>query len=201
MIEQILPSLYHWSAADPAERGRAHSLFEQRSGTLIDPALPEDGLDALLALGRPRQIVLTNACHFRDSAQLSDLLDCPVLCNEAGLERLSGQRRVHGFACGERLAEGIEALAVGVPRADESALVLSNGDGAICIGDAVRRSNLHSLSIAVAEGEERLRQRLQRLFEWDFDAMLFAHAEPILGGGRWLLSELVEPRPSARVAR
>jgi hypothetical protein len=181
-MNEIQPGLLHWTAFRDTIGQDVHSYFHVPSGTLIDPMEPLGGLDSLPR--SPERIVLTNRHHYRDSERFG----CPVLCHEAGLHEFSGG--VEGFAWGDELAPGVTAREVGVLCPEETALQV--GD-ALAFADCIVRGRHGELGFvpdwllgddpdAVKRG---LRERFRALAEdLEFDALLFAHGDPMSTGGR-----------------
>jgi hypothetical protein len=185
-MEHIQPGLLHWTAWRDTIGAEVHSYFHLPSGTLVDPMVPPEGIDALGA--EPERIVLTNRHHYRDS----DRFDCPVLCHEAGLHEFDGG--VEGFAFGDELAPGVRAHEVGVLTPEETALHLAGEEGgALAFADCVVRGDHGELGFVSdfllgddpAAIKDGLRAAFRRLCdELEFDALLLAHGEPIAHAGR-----------------
>jgi hypothetical protein len=191
MIHEPLPGLAHWSAFHEGIGATVYSSFVLGSGTLIDPMEPpEQGLEAVEALAPVRRIVLSNRHHYRHSARFVERFGCPVLCQRAGLGDLEFEN-VRGFSFDEQLAEDVRALELGAICAEETTLLLDVSLGALSFADGLTRSSDGSLAFmpdrllgddpaAVRAG---LKRNLRRMLEEDFDALLFAHAEPLLEDG------------------
>jgi hypothetical protein len=195
-MEQIQPGLLHWTAYRDTIGADVHSYFHEPSGTLIDPMVPPEGVDAL---GEPQRVVLTNRHHYRES----DRFGCPVLCHEAGLHEFRDGREVQGFAFGDELAPGVVALEVGVLTPEETALHVCD---ALAFADCVIRGGDGELGFvpdfllgddpqAVKDG---LRTAFRRLCaDVEFEALLLAHGEPIAPGGRAALEMFATGRPAS----
>lgn len=202
MIE-IAPGLIQWTAFHDAIGRVVHSVFVLESGTLIDPMEPPAGLDAVSALATPRRIVLTNRHHYRHSDRYVERFGCEVLCHRDGIQHFDGRASVRGFSFDEQLAEGVRALELASICAEETTVLLDAGGGALCFGDGLTRAEDGSLAFMPDEllGDDPpgvragLRRDLSRMCEEDFDTLLFAHAEPVVGRGRTLLSELLSQAP------
>jgi hypothetical protein len=195
-MEQILPGVRHWSAIHPNTGMPAHSYAI--GATLVDPILPEAGIDALT--GPVEQIVLTNRHHWRSSGELVERFGCRVRCHEAGLHEFSDGRRVEGFRGGDRLADQIEAIALGAICDEETVLHVAAGEGALAIADAAVRWHDDDELAFVPDSllgddpeavKAALRERLAGLLELDFDSLLLAHGQPIIGGGKDRLRRFV----------
>lgn len=200
MIEEILPGVLHWTAYHEGIDSTVHSSFIVGSGTLIDPMVPEEGIEEIEAFARPRRIVLSNRHHYRHSDRFARRYNCPVLCHEAGLHEFVASQHVQGFAFGEQVAEDVKALELASICPEETTLLLElPATGALCFADGVTRARDGALAFmpdsllgedpaAVRAG---LRERLRPMLQLDFDALLFAHAEPVSRAGKAMLSELV----------
>src|SRR3954452_81200 len=190
-MEHIQPGLLHWTAYRDTIGADVHSYFHAASGTLVDPMVPPEGMDALGA--ETRRIVLTNRHHYRDS----DRFGCPVLCHEAGLHEFSDGREVQGFAFGEELAEGVRALEVGVLTPEETAVHLGGPEGgALAFADCVIRGRHGELGFVpdslLGDDPQAIRAGLRAHFTalagaLEFDALLMAHGAPLAFGGRGAL--------------
>ena len=200
-MDEILPGLYHWTALHERIRVRVSSYYvADGAGTLIDPMLPEEGLDWFRYRSRPERIVLTNRHHYRHSGRFVEAFDCPVRCHESGLHEFEGGPSVGGFSFGDEVAPGIVALEVGAICPDDTALHIGVGDGALAFADALIRGRDGSLGFVPdaymgddPEGVKRgVRESVRAMLERDFDHLLFAHGAPLVGGGKRALRAFVE---------
>src|SRR5918911_3551962 len=131
-MEEILPGVQHWTAFHRGIGQVVHSYLYAPAHALIDPMLPEEGLDALDPY-RPERILLTNRHHYRQSDELRERFDCPVLCHEAGLHEFEGGPEVRGFSFGQEVASGVDALELDAICPEETALHLRDA-GALGAG-------------------------------------------------------------------
>jgi hypothetical protein len=197
-MDEPLPGLWHWTAMHPNIRKDVHSHYVPAAGTVFDPLLPDEGLEFFEAHGPPERVVLSNRHHIRQAERFADAFGCTLLCNRAGLHEFEGGPRVEGFAPGDEIAPGVVAREVGEICPDDTALHLAVGPGALLFADAVIRIGGSGLEFVPDEliGDDPegvkagLRAALARLVEaGDFDALLFAHGEPLPSGGREALRE------------
>jgi hypothetical protein len=195
-MELILPGVHHWCATHPNTGSPAHSYAV--GTTLVDPILPDEGLGALP--GPVQQIVLTNRHHYRSSAAFVERFGCPVRCHEAGLHEFAGtDRAVEGFAWGDGLAADVEAVRLNAICPEETVLHVRRGDGALAFADGVVRLSGDALEFVpdglLGDDPEQVKADLRRalipLLERDFDALLFAHGDPIVSGGKERLRSFV----------
>jgi hypothetical protein len=192
-MQEIAPGVLHWTAYRDTIGMDVHSYYDLASGTVLDPMIPLEGLEAFD--GRPvNRVVLTNRHHYRQSDEYRERFGCAVLCHEAGMHEFAGGRAVEAFAWGDELAPGVRALEVGVLCPEETAIHLeAGGTGALAFADALVRGQHGELGFvpdellgddprAVRDG---LRAAFRRLaVEERFDALLLAHGEPVRHGAR-----------------
>jgi glyoxylase-like metal-dependent hydrolase (beta-lactamase superfamily II) len=196
-MDEIGPGVYHWKAAHPKIKIEVSSYLVAGSGTLIDPMLPPEGLGWFRSGREPERIVLTNRHHYRQSDEIREEFDCPVLCHEAGLHEFERGLEVEGFRFGERPAPGITALEVAAICPDETALHLDLGDGMLALADGlIHYGDLSFVPDSLlGDDPERVKRELRdsfrRLLDRNFDALLFAHGDPIVSGGREALRDFV----------
>jgi hypothetical protein len=210
---EIRPGLFHWTAAHPKIHVRVSSYWIAHARVLLDPLLPAGGLDALRALGPPEHVILTNRHHWRHCSEIVEAFDCPVWCNELGLDELDGETgrdRVRGFRAGDTLPGEIESHAVGVLCPDETALrfalpgdgtCLAIADGVVRIGEGARGDGplcfvpdflLADDASEVEPVKRGLRDAYARLCELEWDTLLLAHGLPLFENARAELRTFAE---------
>jgi hypothetical protein len=201
-VNEILPGVFHWTAYHQRIRQPVSSYHAALDGgaTLIDPMLPEGGIGALRERGGAERIVLTNRHHLRHSVEIAEEFGCPILCERSGLHEFEDGPGVQQFEFGDEVAPGIVALEVGSICSEDSALHLRVAEGALAFADGLVRFRRGEVGFVPdfllggdPEGVKRgLRESLGRLLDRDFDHLLFAHGEPLVGGGKRALREFVE---------
>jgi glyoxylase-like metal-dependent hydrolase (beta-lactamase superfamily II) len=199
-MNEVLPGVLHWTAHHEGIGQPVHSHFAVESAALIDPRLPDGGVEEVARYGRPDRILLSNRHHLRHSEQFADVFGCPIRCHEAGLwEFDDGGPRVEPFRFGDEVAPGIKALEMGALTPEDTVFRLSAGPGALLFADGLIREDDGGLAFVPdwLMGDEPedvkrgLLESLRRLLDEDFDALLFAHGEPIASGGRAALEGFV----------
>jgi hypothetical protein len=199
-MEEILPGIHHWTALHPRIKQRVSSYYVEPAGILIDPMAPKDGLRFFEELDLPpQQVVLTNRHHYRESDRFREAFGCVVRASEPGLHEFEGTgREVEGFSFGEEVAPGVTAVEIGAICPDETALHIAVGDGAVAFADGLVRPRGGPLGFVpdyLMDDPPATRQGLldsfRGLLERDFDALLFAHGDPLTSGGRSALSDFV----------
>lgn len=191
----MLPGVMRWTATHPRIGVEVSSHWVPAAGTVIDPLLPPgQGLDPFRERP-PDRVLLSNRHHLRDSERFAEGFGARIMCSAPGLHEFEGGPEVEGFGFGEQVAPGIEAIEVGAICPDEAALLIRDAR-ALLIADGVMRYG-EELSFVPdqllgddPEGVKRgLKQAYSKLLERDFDSLLFAHGNPVIGDGKRALRE------------
>jgi hypothetical protein len=198
-MNEVLPGVLHWTTHHEGIGARVHSHFAVESAALIDPRVPEDGVDAVARYGRPDRILLSNRHHLRHSEQFAAAFGCPIRCHEAGLHEFGDGPDVQPFRFGDEVAPGITALEMGALTPEDTVFRLAAGPGALLFADGLIRNGNGALAFVPdwlmgddPDGvKEGLLASLRRLLDEDFDALLFAHGEPMAEGGHEALRVFV----------
>jgi hypothetical protein len=199
-MREVLPGVLHWTAFHEGIGLDVSSYFVEGSGTLIDPMLPPGGL-SVLGERRPERIVLSCRHHFRHSDRFVREFGIPVHCNEAGLHEFEGGPEVDGFRPGETLAVDVAAVAVDVLSPDETALHIAAGSGAVVIADGLVHWGAGDVGFVpdryMGDDPEGVKRGLRAAFKrlaaaHEFDSILFAHGDPIVGSGREALANFLD---------
>jgi hypothetical protein len=197
-MDEILPGIHHWTAFRDTIGMRVHSYYVEPARALIDPLVPEEGLEAFDGLAAPERVLLTNRHHFRHSDRFREAFGCEVLASAPGMHDLEG-RGVTPFEFGEEVAPGVTAVEIGVICPDETALHVADA-GAVAFADGLIREG-GTLGfvpdVLLGDEPERVRAGLAERFralarEREFDALLFAHGEPLPRGGKAALRGFVD---------
>jgi glyoxylase-like metal-dependent hydrolase (beta-lactamase superfamily II) len=204
-MREILPGVHHWETLHPRIDVFVSSYWLEDGGVLIDPLIPEDvGIDWFA--NRPHEpgtVILTNRHHLRESVIFRETFGCPILCNNAGLWEFTDGEPVEGFDPPAALPGDVTALALGGICPDDTALHVAS-KSALAFADGIVRGGPHgsdgrlgfvpdSLMDDPPATKRALLEGLQRLLEEvEFEHVLLAHGEPLIGDGRERVQELVE---------
>jgi hypothetical protein len=196
-MEEILPGVHHWTAEHPRIHARVSSHFIAGSATAIDPLVPDQAME-WFERHPPQRVVLSNRHHLRHAERLATAFGCPILCHESGLHEFEGGPAVEGFSFGDRVAEDVTALEMDAICPDDTVLAIEAGDGALLFADSL----IHHGEIGfVSDGligddaetvKATVRERARGLLERPCENLLFAHGDPLLGGGREALRAVAE---------
>jgi hypothetical protein len=199
-MDETLPGILHWTTFHEGIREPVHSHFFVEAAALFDPRLPEGGVDELARHGRPERILLSNRHHLRHAECIAEAFSCTIHAHRAGMHEFRDGPDVHPFEFGDEVAPHTIALEVGALTPEDTAFHLMTGDGILLFADALIRDERGELAFvpdalmgddppAVRAG---LVAALGRLLDREFDALLFAHGDPIPRGGRDALAAFVD---------
>jgi hypothetical protein len=188
-MDEIAPGIWHWTAMHPKIGLEVNSYFLAGPNALLDPLEPPDP-DRLEELGPPAEILLTNRHHLRDSVQLADRLGCPIRAPEVGMHEFKEGEPVQPYAFGDVLAGGeITAHEVGCICPDEAALHVPSLNALAAADGVINYGGLRFVPDNYMDEPEQTKQDLKQAYsrladELDFDHLLLAHGDPVIGDGR-----------------
>jgi metallo-beta-lactamase superfamily protein len=190
-VDEIAPGIWHWTSEHPRWGIVVHSYHLPAEGVVIDPLASPEILDRLQENGPPTAVLLTNRHHYRSSGELAERFGATVRCSRAGLHEFTHGEQVEPFDFGDELPGGIVVHEVGAICPDESALhiprrrALALADGAVRMEPGGPLAFVPDQFMDDPEGtKEGLRESYRRLAELDFEHLLLAHGDPIVGDGR-----------------
>ena len=191
-MEEIAPGLWHWTALRETIGSEVSSYYLAAERVVIDPMLPADPPEWF----RPEHAILTCRHHSRDAWQLG-LAPWVV---EQGAHALEGRGEFRTYAWGDELAGGIVACEVDALSPDETALHLP-AHRALAIGDGiVRWQGVEGLTFVpdfLMDEPEQTRAGLRAAYarlldELEFDHLLLAHGDPVVGDAKEQLRAFLE---------
>jgi hypothetical protein len=193
-MEEVAPGVRRWTATHPNTGNESSCHWAVEADAVIDPLLPPDGgLDAFRERP-PKQVLLSNRHHIRDSERFVEEFESLIRCSRPGMHEFEDGPAVEPFDFGEEVAPGIEAIEIGAICPDETALLIRPAR-ALLVADGVRNDGGDGLSFFPdrllgddPEGVKRgLREAYRGVLDRDFDTLLFAHGEPIRGDAKEVL--------------
>lgn len=201
-MKEILPGVFHWTQKHPKIKIPVSSFFLEPEKILIDPLIPDEGLD-WFAGSPPENIILSMRHHYRHSTEFADRFDCDTWCVEQGLHEFSRGEAVRGFHFGDTLPGGLVSIEVDYLCPDEGCLFLAREGGCLFVGDGiVRRGDgplifipdkmLGDNPAAVRAGLTKAYRRILR--DYSFRHVMFAHGSPILTDGPERLAAFLEDK-------
>lgn len=199
-MQEVLPGVLHWTTFHKGIGQPVHSHFYVEGAALFDPRVPEEGIEEVARHGRPETILLSNRHHLRHAEQFAAAFDSPIKAQRAGLHEFEGGGPdVLPFDFGDAVAPGVTALEVGALTPEDTAFHIAAGGGMLLFADAVIRNGDGALAYVpdslMGDDPEGVRHgltaALRRLLDQDFDALLFAHGDPVPEGGKERLEAFV----------
>jgi hypothetical protein len=195
-MREILPGVVHWTARHPHIGLDVSSYWLVPERAVLNPMLPAEGLRGFGA-SPPAAVLLTNRHHVRDAARFAEAFGASIRCPATGLHEFTPDQHVLGYEDGEEPVPGVRARAVGALSDDEYALVVPRA-GAVAVADGVIRFGDTPLGFVpeqyMGDDPAAVKRGLAEAFgrlaeEEDFDTLLLAHGDPVVGGAREALRE------------
>jgi hypothetical protein len=199
-LNEILPGVHHWTGYWEPIGSRVSSYLIESAGVVIDPVLPDDGIESLRDLECPRAVLLTSGHHLRDAPRFAAEFGCPIRALREAAEHIGDAAEIDVVTPGEQIEPNVMAIPVGVLADDEGALHIDQGNGLLALADAVTRDDDgalcffpdHLLGDDPESVKEGLKAQMRLLLARSFDTLLLAHADPIVGDGREVLQRFAE---------
>lgn len=196
-MQELLPGLFHWQATHPNHGMQVSCHFAVASGSAFDPLLPEEGIE-WFDEHRPQRIVLGTRHHLRHAEQIAERFGCPILAHDEGLHEFVGGPAVEGFGFGDQIADDVAALAMNSISPDDTVLRIDVAEGALLFADSV--INHGGVGFVpdnlIGDDPEAVKrailERAMELLDEDFDHLLFAHGDPVIGGGKEALRDFAQ---------
>jgi glyoxylase-like metal-dependent hydrolase (beta-lactamase superfamily II) len=183
-MDEIAPGIFHWQAPHPRIGVDVSSYWLPQLRTLLDPLAVPDEVDGV------QHILLSCRHHLRDSLDARTRFAASVRAPRVGMHEFDDDTPIEPYDFGESLAGGaVTAHEVDAISPDETAFhipslnALSVADGVIRYGEELNFVPDQYMDDP-EQTKKALKERFQALLELDFDALLFAHGEPLTRGGK-----------------
>jgi glyoxylase-like metal-dependent hydrolase (beta-lactamase superfamily II) len=196
-LQAVARNLFFWQAYDAKVRADlcSSAVITQPGIFLVDPIpLSDDATNQLTQKGRVAGIIVTNANHFRASAQFAAVFNVPIYARRESFAD-HATFGVSEIVDGTHICEGLEVIAIDGAGPGEIALYSSDHAGALIVGDALINVESHGFTFLprkYCSNQNQMRQSLRRLLDYRFERLLFAHGTPILSRGMARLQELLD---------
>jgi glyoxylase-like metal-dependent hydrolase (beta-lactamase superfamily II) len=184
-MQEITRGIHHWSARHPKIGIEVSSYWLPELGVLIDPvAVPEEveGVD---------EILLSNRHHRRDSLSARERFGATVRAPRVGMHEFGADEQIEPYDFGDTLAGGgVTVYEVGGICPDEAAFHIPSV-GALSVADGVMHydDELDFVTDDLMDEPELTKERLRAAYarlvdELEFEHLLLAHGDPVVGAGR-----------------
>jgi hypothetical protein len=197
-MKEIAPGIWHWKARHPKIRIDVSSYFLSEPALLLDPLAPDGVPERLEELGPPSEILLTNRHHYRDCQKLHERFGCPIRAPRPGMHEFDGGEPVEPYDFGESLADGaVSAHEVDAICPDEAALYFPSLRTLAVADGVINYIGLGFVPDQYLDEPEQTKRGLKSAYrglaaELDFDNLLLAHGDPVIGGARNELRRFAE---------
>jgi glyoxylase-like metal-dependent hydrolase (beta-lactamase superfamily II) len=187
-MQEIAPGLWHWTARHERIGVDVSSYYLLPERVVLDPVLPPEGTEWFEELQAPEHVVMTNRHHDRHAWKLKDRFGCTVHCVATGMHEIEGRGEAQPFEFGAELPGGIVVHEIDAICPDETALqipshrALACADGVIHYGGQLGFVPDHLMD-EPEETKQDLKAAYRRVLDVypDFDVLLLAHGDPVVG--------------------
>lgn len=198
-MRELIPGLYHWTTPHPNIGQDVSSYYFTDAATVLDPMVPPDGIASFDGLPTPEHVVLSCRHHDRDHARFVEAFGADFHVSEHGVHEYRGEE-VRAFAVGDEVVPGITAVANGPIAPDDSVLKIDVEGGALAFADSLINAGGRVGFVPdglLGDDPEQVRADITAavrglLDTQEFEHLLFAHGDPVVGGGRDALVALVQ---------
>jgi hypothetical protein len=196
-VKEVLAGIWHWTAPRESIGGKdVSSYYLASERVVLDPMTPPELPVRRPDWFRPEHALLTCRHHSRDVWKLGLV----PLVVEQGAHELEGRGEFRTYAWGDELPGGIVACEVGALSPDETALYLPRHRALAIADGVVRWEGVEGLTFVpdfLMDDPEKTRAGLKAAYrrlldELEFEHLLLAHGEPVIGTARVELAALVE---------
>lgn len=199
-IRELVPGVVHWKAVHPHIKLDVSSYLLTESRVLLDPIMPEEGLDWFEDKDLvPAAIILTNRHHWRNSSDFVERFGCTVHASRPGLHEFGPGQEVEPFDFGATLHGGIVAHEIGAICPDETALEIPEVKAVAVADGVISYDRLQFVPDHLLDEPPHTKRSLFDAYERltdhvDFEHLLVAHGDPIVLNGRAELREWANRR-------
>jgi len=191
-IETLSPGVVFWRFYDPTVKADLFSTgLETAAGTFVIDPIPLTAAFMSRLASKTIGLIITNENHERAAAAFAEEFQVPVY---------SALRSIHGIAElvavreNRPLAPGLTAISIDGAPIGEIAVHWEASGGTLVIGDALINFDPHGFTFLppkYCQDFKKMRRSLEKLLEYRFERILFAHGTPIVSRARQRLEQLL----------
>ena len=195
-IQRVNDRLVFWQGYDPSAKVdlSSHAYLTPEGWVLIDPIpLQDEALAELCGPEKIAAILLTNANHERAAVDYHKKSGARIIAH-AGAQNALSVKVDQWIHDGEDIF-GLTAVHLPGFVEGEIALYAPDAGGVMLMGDAL--INLQSTGFTLlpdkyCDDPKLARKSLQKLLQFSFEVMTFAHGLPIIAGARRQFEQLLQ---------
>jgi metallo-beta-lactamase superfamily protein len=199
-VDEVSPGILVWQAYDGLSKADLFSTaLETEAGTyLVDPIpVAPDGITALRGRRRVAGVVVTNINHLRAAAQFATTFSVPIY-SQGRLRENPDFTQAIWLRDEELFSPRLTAIAIDGGPEGEMALHYDWDRGTMVVGDALINFEPYGFGLLPAkycQDFKLMRRSLEKLLDYPFERILFAHGTPILVGARARVEQLLVAAP------
>ena len=203
-MRELITGLWYWATEHPNLGQDVSSYYVADAAAVLDPMVPDEGLAAFDGLPVPEHVILSCRHHDRDHARFVEAFGASFHVSEQGVHEYPGED-VRAYGVGDQIVPGITAVANGRIAPDDMVLRIDVEGGALAFADSLLHTDGQIgfmpdglLGEDPAQVRRDITDAVRGVLDQDFEHVLFAHGDPIVGGGHEALAEFVERAENAR---
>jgi hypothetical protein len=196
-VDEVAPGIFVWQAYDRSVKADLFSTaLETDAGAWVVDPIPLESTALLhFRANHPKiaGIFVTNANHARAAADFARTFAVPLYVH-AELQGRSDFLQATGVQDGEAFFQTLTPIAIDGGPAGETALHYSANGGTMVVGDALINFEPHGFGLLPAKyclDSKLMGRSLEKILNYSFERMLFAHGTPILREARARLEQLL----------
>lgn len=193
--DEIRGGLFSWHGYDSGAKVDLFSTALRAGDSLVfvDPIpLRQESLLLMTAGIEPGAIILTNANHERAAALFRQKFSIPV---SAAAESTAAVHLDKPLTDADFVLHSLRCIMLPGAAPGEMAIHSPDHGGILCVGDALinlEPEGLRLLPRKYCEDAKGLKVSLQKLLQFSFEIMTFAHGMPIISGAKSRLQDLLQ---------
>ena len=195
-MKEILPGVFHWRIEWPGWFSLESFFLRSPEGSVLIDPIECAGLSDISAAGDVAAIILTVSYHERSARLFARRTGAPVFVPDKDVSMFEALDEVMTYEDGAALPGGLRAIGVPGCSLGEQALISPIHGGTLIVGDCLGTTAYWAPGgIPLGghpKGHPRPAESLSHLLEYEFENLLPGHGDPILGGARTRLRELIE---------
>ena len=197
-MHEILPGVFHWTVDWPGVFPlESYWLFPNSGSVIVDP-VDSAGLIPLEEASEVLAVIVSTRWHERSARMLAKRTGAPLYVPAADVDNFEDIDECETYAAGDTLPGDLLAISTsgGGWSAGEHALLSPLHGGTLLVADCLGTTAKWTPWGIPLGGHPRFHSRpaesLSRLLDYEFENLLPGHGQPILGGAKEALRNLIQ---------